>query len=79
MKNIYLTLTYCINKLLDNEAFYTTARAIARTYEQATSAVDPETPVSDVPTRPRQIDLEGLEMNKGGNPLIELQYGYGDN
>ena len=66
--------------LLDNEAFYTTARAIARTYEQATSSVDPETPVSGVPTRPRQIDidLEGLEMNKGGNPLIELQYGYGE-
>tara|TARA_R110002012_G_scaffold31930_2_gene95051 strand:+ start:3411 stop:5597 length:2187 start_codon:yes stop_codon:yes gene_type:complete len=67
-------------KLLDNEAFYSTARAIARTYEQASSGVDPETPVSGVPTRPRQIDmdLEGLEMNKGGSPLIELKYGMSD-
>ena len=72
-------------KLLDNEAFYSIARAIARTYEQATSGVDPETPVSDVPSRPRQIDMdlsldniEDLEMNKGGNPLMELKYGIGD-
>ena len=67
-------------KLLNNEGFYTTARAIARAYEQESSAVDPEDTQTGFPTQERilDIDLEGLEMKKGGNPLIELKYGMGD-
>jgi len=24
------------------------------------------------------VDLEDLELNRGGSPMIELNYGYGD-
>ena len=67
-------------KLLSDPKFYGTARAIARAYEQQSSSVDPEDTPTSFPTQERiiDIDLEGLEMNKGGNPLIELQYGYGE-
>ena len=67
-------------KLLSNEGFYSTARAIARAYEQESSAVDPDETPTSFPTQERiiDIDLEGLEMNKGGNPLIELKYDMGN-
>ena len=67
-------------KLLSNEGFYSTARAMARAYEQESSAVDPDETPTSFPTQERiiDIDLEGLEMNKGGNPLIELKYDMGN-
>lgn len=67
-------------KLLNDPKFYGTARAMARAYEQQSSSVDPEDTPTSFPTQERiiDIDLEGLEMNKGGNPLIELKYGMSD-
>ena len=66
-------------KLLSDPAFYTTARAIARAYEEQSTSVDPESP-TNFPTQERimNVDLEDLELNRGGSPMIELNYGYGD-
>tara|TARA_R100001377_G_scaffold66733_1_gene42031 strand:+ start:2463 stop:4649 length:2187 start_codon:yes stop_codon:yes gene_type:complete len=68
-------------KLLSDPKFYDTARAIARAYDKS-GGTDPEQPLTNFPVQSRvieELDIEGLEMNMGGNPLIELQYGYGDN
>jgi len=66
-------------KLLDDPKFYATARAIARTYEQQSSSPDADTP-TNLPTQERILDInmEDLELNRGGSPMIELNYGYGD-
>ena len=66
-------------KLLSDPTFYTTARAIARAYEEQSRSVDPESP-TNFPTQERimDVDLEDLELNRGGSPMIELNYGYGD-
>tara|TARA_R100001377_G_scaffold83116_1_gene64201 strand:- start:371 stop:2548 length:2178 start_codon:yes stop_codon:yes gene_type:complete len=66
-------------KFLSDPNFYTTARAIARTYEEQSSSVDPESPTS-FPTQERimDVDFEDLQLNRGGSPMIELNYGYGD-
>tara|TARA_R110000824_G_scaffold99951_1_gene237612 strand:+ start:152 stop:2356 length:2205 start_codon:yes stop_codon:yes gene_type:complete len=65
------------------QVFFSTTRALARAYEKTDGDfgdMDPDQ-ITSFPTQERiiDIDLEGLEMNKGGNPLMELQYGYGDN
>jgi hypothetical protein len=68
-------------KLLSDPKFYDAARAIARAYDKS-GGTDPEQPLTSFPVQSRvieELELEGLEMNRGGNPLIELQYGYGDN
>ena len=64
----------------EGEVFYNTARSLARAYEKQDRAVDPEETPTSFPTQERiiDIDLEGLEMNKGGNPLMELKYDMGN-
>lgn len=67
-------------EFLENQAFMTSARALARYYGQedgGTSKAEPDQQ-SDLPvaTPDVSIDLEGLEMNRGGSPLIELKYNY---
>ena len=67
-------------ELLENQAFMTSARALARVYGQedgTTSKAEPDQPSAlPIATPDVSIDLEGLEMNKGGNPLMELKYNY---
>jgi hypothetical protein len=65
----------------EGQVFFSTARALARAYEKTDGDFrdmdsDPET---SFPTQERIIDmdLEGLEMNRGGNPLMELHYDIG--
>jgi len=67
-------------EFLENQAFMTSARALGRYYGQedgGTSKAEPDQQ-SDLPvaTPDVSIDLEGLEMNRGGSPLIELKYNY---
>jgi len=70
--------------LIDSE-FKVAARALARFYGQedgTTSKAEPDQPSAlpidtpDVSIDLEGLDLEGLEMNKGGSPLIELKYNY---
>ena len=65
--------------LLDSE-FRVATRALARFYGQedgGTSKAEPDQPSAlPVATPDVSIDLEGLEMNRGGSPLIELKYNY---
>ena len=67
-------------EFLENQAFMTNARALGRYYGQedgTTSKAEPDQPSAlPIATPDMSIDLEGLEMNKGGNPLIELKYNY---
>lgn len=65
--------------LLDSE-FRVATRALGRYYGQedgGTSKAEPDQPSAlPVATPDVSIDLEGLEMNRGGSPLIELKYNY---
>jgi len=67
-------------EFLENQAFMTSARALGRYYGQedgGTSKAEPDQPSAlPVATPDVSIDLEGLEMNRGGSPLIELKYNY---
>jgi len=67
-------------EFLENQAFMTNARALGRYYGQedgGTSKAEPDQPSAlPVATPDVSIDLEGLEMNRGGSPLIELKYNY---
>ena len=67
-------------EFLENEAFMASARALGRYYGQedgGTSKAEPDQPSAlPVATPDVSIDLEGLEMNRGGSPLIELKYNY---
>ena len=69
-----------LGEFLENEAFFSSARALARFYGQedgGTSKAEPDQPSAlPVATPDVSIDLEGLEMNRGGSPLIELKYNY---
>ena len=69
-----------LGEFLENEAFFSSARALARFYGQedgSTSKAEPDQPSAlPVATPDVSIDLEGLEMNRGGSPLIELKYNY---
>ena len=62
-------------------SFYDAARALSRGYALEDNAVDPSETGVNLPTQERIIedfDIEDLGMNMGGNPLMELQYGYGE-
>ena len=65
---------------LENPVFFGAARALARFYGQedgTTSKAEPDQPSAlPIATPDVSIDLEGLEMNRGGSPLIELKYNY---
>ena len=67
-------------EFFENQAFMTNARALGRYYGQedgGTSKAEPDQPSAlPVATPDVSIDLEGLEMNRGGSPLIELKYNY---
>ena len=67
-------------EFLENQAFMINARALGRYYGQedgGTSKAEPDQPSAlPVATPDVSIDLEGLEMNRGGSPLIELKYNY---
>jgi hypothetical protein len=67
-------------EFLENPVFFGAARALARFYGQedgTTSKAEPDQPSAlPIATPDVSIDLEGLEMNKGGNPLMELKYNY---
>ena len=67
-------------EFLENQAFMTSARALGRYYGQedgGTSKAEPDQQSAlPVATPDVSIDLEGLEMNRGGSPLIELKYNY---
>jgi len=67
-------------EFLENQAFMINARALGRYYGQedgGTSKAEPDQRSAlPVATPDVSIDLEGLEMNRGGSPLIELKYNY---
>ena len=73
----------------EGRRFFIGARALARAYEQAEGDLaDLDRGVdTNLPTQKQIIssddiinlfDFKDLELNKGGNPLIELKYGMGD-
>ena len=73
----------------EGRRFFVGARALARAYEQTDGDLaDLDEGVdTDLPTQKQRIsgddilslyNIEDLEMNKGGDPLMELKYGMGD-
>ena len=73
----------------EGRRFFVGARALARAYEQAEGDLADLDRGADtsLPTQKQIIssddiinlfDFKDLELNKGGNPLIELKYGMGD-